>query len=381
MKLPQLYAELSNKTEYGLTPIIDVIKDLDIKSIEHVFKKELHAWMCAALEQIVYFTSELSISVTTYIHEGKIIFNADYRKDVGFYNYQQVVLHELQLLYDSKSLDYSLTQKAAVFESYLHLNKQRFKELDTLIRMNKMKGIYKDCREIANLTMKKPFIDIAELNTQLQRLFYYTDRNYLLKLLHPTNYQDYINREQKGVKEFNYNYYKNPPIYEADPKEKEIYLRFLKAWILENIENRKTILNWRSLPEEYKKLKFYAVSLLPSVDINTTINMPLEHTKQETVEVLEYPSHIFPNYQTFQLFKLLMESFNTHSTVSFVYRMMSEKENPALIVVKDTPFRDWFNQQSYNLQLETFTKTFENVKNDDRIALYKLAKSMIFNKS
>lgn len=380
MKLPQLYAELSNKTEYGLTPIIDVIKELDVNFIEQVFKKELHAWMCAALEQIVYFTSELSISVTTYIQEGKIIFNADYRKDVGFYNYQQVVLHELQLLYDSKSLDYSLTQKAAVFESYLHLNKQRFYELDTLIRIHKMKGIYKDMREIANLTIKKPFIDIAELNTQLQRLFYYTDRNYLLKLLHPTNYQEYINQEQKGVKEFNYSYYKNPPIYEADKKEKEIYLRFLKAWILENIEKRKTILNWRTLPEEYENLKFYADSLLTSIEIKTSIEIPLGFPKQETVELMEYPTHIFINQQAYQLFNLLMEYFNAHSTISFVYRMMSEKEDPALIVVKDTPFRDWFNQQAY-VQLDTHTKTYENSKNEDRIALYKMAKRLIYKES
>jgi hypothetical protein len=90
---------------------------------------------------------------------------------------------------------------------------------------------------------------------------------------------------------------------------------------------------------------------------------------------------MFLNQKSFQLFKLLMESFQTHATVSFAFRMMAEKENPCLIVVKDTPYREWFNQQNYKIQLETHTKTFENAKSDDRIALYKLAKQMIFNKS
>lgn len=392
MKLPLLYTELYNKTTFRLTPIIDVLKDLDVNAIEPVFKKELYAWMGAVLENRVYLTTELTNIITDYIQDGKITFHVDYRKEVGFFNYLQVVLQELQILYDNKLLDYNLSQKAAALESYLLLNEQRFKELDTLIRITKMKGIYKDCREIANLTIKKPYIDMVELNTQLQRLFWYKDRNYLLKLLHPNNYQEYINRENSKEKQFNYNYYKNPPIYEADKKEKEIYLRFLKAWILENIEKRKTLLNWNVLPEEYQKLSFYALSLLPGVDIRTLIDNQIKNSHPKTVQeinypttksvqVIDYPKYIFLNQQAFQLFNLLLKYCSSHSTISFVYRMMAEKENPPLIVAKDSPFRTWFNEQTYSLKLETHTKTYENAKNDDRISLYKLAKQMIYSKS
>jgi hypothetical protein len=154
---------------------------LDVNDIETRFKKELHNWMCAVLDQQIYFTSELSSTVMSYIDEGKITFDEKYRNDVGFYNYLIVVLQELELIKNRMSLDDNLMQKTASFESYLQLNKQRFYELDAFIRITKMKVIYKDLTEMAKLTIKKAFVDIVKLNTELQRLFYFTDRKYLLK--------------------------------------------------------------------------------------------------------------------------------------------------------------------------------------------------------
>ncbi len=53
---------------------------------------------------------------------------------------------------------------------------------------------------------------------------------------------------------------------------------------------------------------------------------------------------------------------------------MAEKEKPPLILVKDTPFRKWFNEQGYDIQLENHTKTHDNAKNEDRIAADGIAK-------
>lgn len=383
MKLTQQYAELNHLKDFKLTPMIKVINDLDVKSIEQVFKNEMHTWMCAVLIQYIfgYTKKDIENAVTSYIDEGNITFDKNFRKEVGFYNYLEVVLHEIHQLYGSERLDKSILQKAEKYEEFLIENQQRFWELDKLIRITNLGTAYKDYRSFAKTTIKTHFINLDKLNIALQKLFYSTDRNYLLRLLYPTNYEDYINNECQGFIGFNFDYYKSPPIYEADPKEKENYLRFLKAWFLEYLQNHKILFGWDMFPNEYNKLIIYANSLLPLTEklLQSEIMQPIPTTK--SVQVIDYPTTIFLNQQAYQLFKQLMEYFNKHATVSFVYRMMSEKEEPALIVVKDAPFRVWFNQQSFNLYLETYTKTYENSKNEDRIALYKMAKRLVYKES
>jgi hypothetical protein len=67
--------------------------------------------------------------------------------------------------------------------------------------------------------------------------------------------------------------------------------------------------------------------------------------------------------------------------LSFIFRQMSEKEESQMIVVKDKPFRDWFNEQSFPLKVNEATSTYVNAKSEDRIWLYNTAKKLYFNES
>jgi predicted methyltransferase len=58
--------------------------------------------------------------------------------------------------------------------------------------------------------------------------------------------------------------------------------------------------------------------------------------------------------------------------------MMAEKDK--LIVVKDTPFRDWYNTNTYKIKLMNTTKTLEQAKNKDRELWYNKVKALIYNK-
>ena len=69
-----------------------------------------------------------------------------------------------------------------------------------------------------------------------------------------------------------------------------------------------------------------------------------------------------------------MKYFKTSAAISFIFKKRAEKEKPPLILVKDTPFRNWFNEQRYEIQLENHVKTHDNAKNKDRLAAYGIAK-------
>lgn len=85
--------------------------------------------------------------------------------------------------------------------------------------------------------------------------------------------------------------------------------------------------------------------------------------KMET-QTIAYPSFIFRNSEDFQLFDALMQSNPSADEIGFLYRMMSEKENLPTIVVKETAFRKWFNQDSkYTIELKNPIKTLSNIKN------------------
>lgn len=77
----------------------------------------------------------------------------------------------------------------------------------------------------------------------------------------------------------------------------------------------------------------------------------------------EYPTHIFKNYEGFYLFDTLAKGLYVKTSISYVYRLFFEK---GLIVVKDTPFRTWYNQQSYPIQLATVTDTLQKATSSDR---------------
>lgn len=76
-----------------------------------------------------------------------------------------------------------------------------------------------------------------------------------------------------------------------------------------------------------------------------------------------YPSHIFRRYEDFQLFDTLMQTNPKAEEIGFIFRTMSEEETPKKIVVRETVFRNWFNEESgYKMELKNPIKTLDRIK-------------------
>lgn len=76
-----------------------------------------------------------------------------------------------------------------------------------------------------------------------------------------------------------------------------------------------------------------------------------------------FPTYIFSTYEGYYFFDTLAKGLHVKASVSYVYRLLFEK---GLIVAKDTPFREWYNQQTYPIALSTTTETLAKCKSADR---------------
>lgn len=364
-------------------PLREILHYLEPFNVEKVFKKSMHFKMMEILSSYYEDISnkELNRFVQCYLEEGKIYFDKEIESEYGFFKYSLSVLSDLNHFKEFETLTEAIKSKVSIYEFYLYKNQKRFSELDKIIRNPIDMSLMDEMPEIAKLMIEKPLIDLQLLNKELKELFCGINNSYLLRLLHPFEYQIYIDNGIDKYGNFDYKYYKDPPIYNEYPKEKESYAKFLKSWLIESLEKYNKHYGWKTLPKAFQIIKDYAESLSLSEELKEITNNNSAIFITEIKENKEYPKYLFLNDQAFQLFNLLMESFKTHATISFVYRIMAEKENPALIVAKDSPFRIWFNEQMYSVKLETHTKTYENAKSEDRIALYKIAKQMIYSES
>lgn len=372
--------------EFKVIPILEEISNLDTDNLEKHFKTNFHTWMCIILDQYVKVVSlyHLKRLVDNYIDDGILYFKMRSTTEVGFLPYQQMVIDEVEELSSNEEMNELTIIKAKAYHDYLMQNEKRFLDLDEMIHMTSASRGKKSLEEPAKLMIKKLLIDIQLLNIAQKNLFYYLDRIHLFGLLYPNNDKIYIDDDFATLLEFDFDYYKNPPIYSEFPKEKKIYLKFLKSWLLEALETRKKILNLTEVPNAYIDLLAYANSLLPVEENEKTPELiaPVQSSSPPALmQTPQFPAHIFKTWEAFSLFQTFMEKYDTAAQIGFIYRVMAEKENPPLIHVKDTPFREWFNKESYTLKLVEHTKTYNNAANRDREQAYLIVKKLIISKS
>jgi hypothetical protein len=89
---------------------------------------------------------------------------------------------------------------------------------------------------------------------------------------------------------------------------------------------------------------------------------------------ITFPTHIFKDYSAFQFFQKVASHAKYQEEIGFYFRQMSEKENPKLIIAKETVFRNWFNQESgHEMELKNPIKTFDRIKGiQQKHSFYKL---------
>ena len=96
-------------------------------------------------------------------------------------------------------------------------------------------------------------------------------------------------------------------------------------------------------------------------------------------ESKNYPAHIFRSAQDYQLFQTMMQHDPKADEIGFIYRTMSETENPPTIVVRETQLRNWLNQESdYSIGLNNPIKTLSRIKDQSgKERIYKLQKQVL----
>ncbi len=94
---------------------------------------------------------------------------------------------------------------------------------------------------------------------------------------------------------------------------------------------------------------------------------------------ITFPTHIFKDYSAYQLFQKAASYTKNQEEIGFYFRQMSEKENPKLIIAKETVFRNWFNQESgHEMELKNPIKTFDRIKGiQQKHSFYKLIQEKV----
>jgi hypothetical protein len=315
--------------------------------------------------------------IDRYLENGDSFLTEDYYSlNYSFLAFQEDELVAVSTILEDETQNPVLVEKANLYADFLKKNKTRFEHIDLLAQLTTGDKAYPSLKELAKTKIKAAFVDIPTLDKEQMLLFKSLDGILRLMMVNPANLLKRDSYIENLPRWFDFEGHKNPSLLREFPEEKETYLKILKTWLIDQIETRQNIFDWAVLPPEYQYVQDYAESLLPEIAIKPAKPKMVPSASPTANQQIAYPKHIFADEKAFRLFSLLMKHFKTHATVSFVFRTMAEKEKPSLILVNDTPFRAWFNEQKYPIQLECHTKTYEKSKNDDRMAAYAIAKDL-----
>ncbi|WP_291114665.1 hypothetical protein [Flavobacterium sp. UBA6135] len=295
--------------------------------------------------------------------------------EIGFFHH--VLTSELNYLTITKDSPSNFKTKIDYFKEFLVEIKSNFNLIDTLNSDIQHFTIDKSGFDQLFNNRIKGFLDLEELYNRINNLFDKLDKCYFMSLMN-FDKQYYIKNYKNGEHAFfDFEEHKNPVVLREYPKDNETYHKAFKTAIVMHLEYRKKVLGWNNFPDEYRQVYEYAESLTNTRNSKQSPNDIPNLIIGDQGDDDNYPKHIFLNKKAFLLFETLNKKMTTHVQLSFLYRIMAEKDN--LIVVKDTPFRNWYNNQEYKLQLEYNTKTLEQSKSDDRMTMYNVVKSLIFN--
>lgn len=294
---------------------------------------------------------------------------------------------ELNLFSESVKLVLEIQQKENWKHYVKHIKKNlwRYEKLDKLTYFLNPKRTPKQIDNLAKGKMDLGFVDIKTLQNDTHNMLIKADQMYFeneISDLHPNPVDTYENIGKTLNCYFKFDYYKNPQEYEEFPDEKIIYLKTLKTWLIMLLNKRKEWMEFEQLPKPHLFIESYALSLVQSVN-QTPAQSQVDANIQEVVVNqpinLSFPTHIFRDLKSYEFFWFIAQNLETHAQLSFLFRSMQEEEKPPMIVVKDTPFREWFNSREHPVKLETVTKTYFKTVNRDRLVWYNLTKALFFN--
>lgn len=264
-------------------------------------------------------------------------------------------------------------------DSYLQFldnNQNVFLQIDLWINNRKTHKIAKWSETVQKNKLSEVF-DLLERDEIDQHLIQFLDQVYLHSGLYliehfewPTMesniddaYQEYIESTQLF----------HPKI-QCTTEQKQAYQNSIQYYIKKQLKELKQLWNINT--------PFILFDTLNQKIANEIASKKTEfhQIKLETnpkYDLENFPNKIFEDYKAYVLFDYLVKEIPTIPAISCFYRIMNEIENPPLIVVKDTPFRKWFNEQNYKIQLNSATNPYFRAVNKERELIYYLVKKLI----
>ena len=253
--------------------------------------------------------------------------------------------------------------KCKIYFAFLETHENTFRVIDRLINHYYSNSKAKDSFEdFASNKLQMGVINFKVLETAFNNLERRIIKTTILDLIHFLQFQEKMGYEKEISQVFDMEYFLNPALIQ-DPVELKNYREILKAWVNKIGQDLKYNLNLPSVPP----IVLWMAAEMDGKNQPAVIEM----------ETKDYPKYIFAHYNAYHLFDTLAKEMTSHPQISFLFRQMSEKEKPALIVTENSNFIKWFNQQEYSLTLDYPTKTYDLSKTDDRIILYNAVKSLI----
>ncbi len=366
------------KNEFNLDDFLSI--DNNRETFVSFTKDKLRYWLI--IEYFNYFEGEYFLnvipSVIRFIEEGDKISS---RKDfvpVTIGDFSNDITNELKCIPITKDAPANIKVKIEAYKRFLIEVENNFSCVDAINFDCQIELFDSNVFDTLVSKLIKKLFDIEQIYYDLRDAFDTADRAYK-KTMMSFDKDNYLKKYKKSESTFFIlGKYIDPVELREFPKERLQFHKVVKTILNKHLEIRKTVLNWDKTPEEYKCIEEFALELTETPKVESQPKVALE-AKQVTFQNEEdYPRHIFMNKKAFLLFEELNEGLDSNIQISFLYRMMAEKDK--LIAVKDTPFREWYNSNNYKIKLTNTTKTLEQAKNKDRELWYSKVKSLVYNK-
>lgn len=185
------------------------------------------------------------------------------------------------------------------------------------------------------------------------------------------------------LEKINVDYFlQNPGLQILDTNKYKIYKELIKRAFLAYSQDFKAYINKENTC--FKVIEKLFAMLMDKMEIidqqYNSIATATTQTPAINKNKGEYPTHIFKNWNAFQLFTEYANCTTKSEDIGFAFRQMSEKESLQLIVAKETVFRDWFNNNSsHELELKSPIKTLARFGNTTtKQNIYNLIKEKYF---
>lgn len=266
-------------------------------------------------------------------------------------------------------------EKINIYVKYIETHDNLFQTIDKLIDTYITQFYTITLKTYLEHKINPKIIDIEKLTFFFNKYFTEIHKEIIYDLITLNHFSD-ENVEEKLNEIVDFNYIKNPSLL-LDRVELKKYAEAMLTWLKYVYNEIKVELLLEFKPPIYE----HFINNIEKYVISFEENL---YTQREKVSIqskndikIDYPIYIFINQQSFNLFDTIASKLSKHSEISFLFRIMSEKENPPLIVCSIKQFVEWFNTKEYLLKLDFNLKTYNQSFTSERKAYYEIIKSFI----